>query len=150
MHPDGSESKQFDIKDGTGIVCAHRAGLRTGLLSARTSAATLQRASQLSIRIIHQGVLTKLEAYEQILRDEELTDAQVAYMGDDVMDLAVLGRAGLSAAPADAAGEVRERVDWVSRAEGGNGAVRELIELVLRGQRRWDPLIQMYLAEVRP
>lgn len=148
LHPDGAESKRFDIKDGTGIVWAHRAGLVTGVLSARQSAATAQRAAQLAIRIVHQSAQTKLDTYEQILRDHQFADAEVAYMGDDLLDLPVLARVGLSTAPADAADEVRRRVHWVSRARGGDGAVRELVELVLRAQNRWDNLLREYTAEV--
>src|SRR5262245_15839416 len=95
MHPDGSESKQFDIKDGTGLVWAQRAGLRVGILSARMSAATTQRAAQLGITIVHQGVPSKVRAYDDILRQHRLTDADVAYMGDDVLDLPIIKRAGL-------------------------------------------------------
>jgi 3-deoxy-D-manno-octulosonate 8-phosphate phosphatase (KDO 8-P phosphatase) len=147
LHPDGTESKQFDIKDGTGIVLAHRAGLTVGFLSARTSRPTAQRAAQLGVTLLHQGVSSKIEAYEQIVHELLLDDEQVAYMGDDVVDLAVLDRAGLSAAPADAVEEVRSRVDWVSRCNGGQGAARELVELILRAQDNWDPLVEEYLAQ---
>ena len=85
VHADGRESKQFDIRDGTGIVLAERAGLRVGLLSARHSAATAERASQLRIPIVRQGAADKLEAYRDIIANEALTDAEVAYMGDDVL-----------------------------------------------------------------
>src|SRR5215207_8041830 len=128
IHDDGSEAKGFHIRDGAAIVWAQRAGLAVGLLSARSSGATAHRAAQLAIRIVLQGATSKLEAYDRILRDAGLEDAAVAYMGDDLLDLPVLARAGLSAAPADAAREVRDRVDWVATAGGGRGAVRELIE----------------------
>jgi 3-deoxy-D-manno-octulosonate 8-phosphate phosphatase (KDO 8-P phosphatase) len=141
MHPDGTESKQFDIKDGTGLVWAQRAGLKVGVLSARSSAATAQRAAQLGITIVHQGVASKIRAYDAILRQHGLTDADVAYMGDDVLDLPVIKRAGLSASPSDAVDEVRARVDYVSRASGGAGAARELVELVLKSQDRWERLL---------
>jgi 3-deoxy-D-manno-octulosonate 8-phosphate phosphatase (KDO 8-P phosphatase) len=141
MHPDGTESKQFDIKDGTGLVWAQRAGLKVGVLSARSSAATTQRAAQLGITIVHQGVPSKIRAYDAILRQHGLTDADVAYMGDDVLDLPVITRAGLSASPSDAVEEVRTRVDYVSRASGGAGAARELVELVLKSQDRWERLL---------
>jgi 3-deoxy-D-manno-octulosonate 8-phosphate phosphatase (KDO 8-P phosphatase) len=147
LHADGSESKQFDIKDGTAIVWAQRAGLTVGFLSARSSASTAQRASQLGITLVRQGVTSKLEAYESMLRDQTLADTQVAYMGDDILDLPVLGRVGLSAAPADAADEVRTRVHWVSRRPGGHGAARELIESVLRAQGRLESIVAAYLAE---
>src|SRR5262245_28672760 len=128
MHSDGSESKHFHIRDGAALVWAQRAGLKVGLLSARTSGATAQRAAQLGIRIVTQGATDKSTAYAEILRQSGLDDAAVAFMGDDLLDLPVLTKVGLSAAPADAAPEVRERVDWVSQAGGGRGAVRELIE----------------------
>jgi 3-deoxy-D-manno-octulosonate 8-phosphate phosphatase (KDO 8-P phosphatase) len=141
LHADGTESKQFDIKDGTGLVWAQRAGLRVGLLSARQSASTARRAEQLGITIVHQGAASKLSAYEQILRELTLRDAEVAYMGDDVLDLPVITRVGLSACPADAAVEVRREVDYVSRRRGGDGAVRDFIERVLKTQKRWKALL---------
>jgi 3-deoxy-D-manno-octulosonate 8-phosphate phosphatase (KDO 8-P phosphatase) len=144
MHADGSESKSFHIRDGAAIVWAQRAGLIVGLLSARTSGATAQRAAQLAIRTVSQGVTNKLAGYEQIIQDAGVTDEDVAYMGDDLLDIPVLRRVGLSAAPSDAALEVRERVDWVSPSGGGRGAVRDLIELVLRAQERWDGIVQQY------
>jgi 3-deoxy-D-manno-octulosonate 8-phosphate phosphatase (KDO 8-P phosphatase) len=147
LHADGSESKQFDIKDGTAIVWAQRLGLTVGFLSARVSAATSQRARQLGVTLLHQGVASKLDTYHQILDDLRIVDSQVAYMGDDVLDLAVLSRAGLAAAPADAAPDVRARVHWSSAARGGDGAARELIELVLRAQGKWDRIVASYLAE---
>lgn len=147
LHADGSESKQFDIKDGTGIIWAQRAGLTVGLLSARTSAATGQRAAQLGITLVHQGVASKLESYEQIVDSLLLDDEQVAYMGDDILDLPVLVRVGLSTAPADAVEDVRARVHWVSRARGGQGAARDLIEVILRAQGRWDALLAEYVEE---
>ena len=148
MHADGSESKVFDIKDGTAIVWAQRAGLTVGFLSARTSAATAQRAAQLGVALVHQGVPSKLEAYDAIVAGLPLDDEQVAYMGDDILDLPVLSRVGLSAAPRDAAEDVRSRVHWVSRADGGDGAARDLVELVLRAQDRWDAMVSSYLAEI--
>jgi len=147
MHADGSESKGFHIRDGAAIVWAQRAGLTVGLLSARSSGATSLRAAQLAVRLVMQGVSSKLSAYEQIVRDAGLEDAAVAYMGDDLLDLPVIARAGLSGAPADAAPEVRARVDWVSGAGGGRGAAREFIELVLRAQNRWDGITRDYFAK---
>jgi 3-deoxy-D-manno-octulosonate 8-phosphate phosphatase (KDO 8-P phosphatase) len=145
MHADGSESKVFDIKDGTGIVWAQRLGLTVGFLSARSSAATAQRAAQLGITLLHQGVASKLETYEQIADSLMLDDEEVAYMGDDILDLPVLARVGLAAAPADAAEDVRGRVHWVAKANGGNGAARELIEVILRAQGLWDTVLATYL-----
>jgi 3-deoxy-D-manno-octulosonate 8-phosphate phosphatase (KDO 8-P phosphatase) len=149
LHADGTESKVFDIKDGTGIVWAQRLGLTVGFLSARSSAATAQRAAQLGITLVHQGVSSKLETYEQIADSLMLEDEEVAYMGDDILDLPVLARVGLAAAPADAAPDVRERVHWISHANGGAGAARELIELILRAQGLWDTVMATYLQAPR-
>jgi len=146
MHADGSESKSFHIRDGAALVWAQRAGLSVGFLSARTSGATAQRAAQLGIRIVSQGVAHKADAYEAICRQAGLEDSAVAFMGDDLLDLPVLSRVGLSAAPADAAPEVLASVDWVSSSGGGRGAAQELIELVLRAQGRWNDVVQQYGA----
>jgi len=144
IHADGSESKQFAIKDGIAIVLAQRHGLLTGVLSGRASAATVHRAQQLGMSIVHENVATKIDTYERILEAHGLRDEEVAYMGDDLLDLAVLLRAGLSAAPSDAVSEVRERVHWVSLARGGEGAARELVELVLRAQGKWNDVVDGY------
>ena len=146
MHGDGTESKAFHIRDGAAIVWAMHAGLEVGVLSARASAATAQRAAQLGMKIVAQGVPSKPAEFERILAERELLDEQVAYMGDDLLDLPVLTRAGLAGAPADAAAEVRAATHWVSRFGGGRGAVREFIELVLRAQDRWDGIVRDFSA----
>ena len=147
VHADGTESKGFHIRDGTAIVWAQRVGLSIGLLSGRTSPATTHRAAQLAIPVVVQGVASKIAAYEEIVRNAGLEDSAVAYMGDDLLDLPVLERVGLSAAPADADAAVRQRVDWVSTAAGGRGAVRELVELILRAQRRWTDVVRQYMSQ---
>jgi 3-deoxy-D-manno-octulosonate 8-phosphate phosphatase (KDO 8-P phosphatase) len=149
IHADATESKTFDIKDGIAMVWGQRAGLTVGLLSARQSPTTPHRAAQLGITLVRQGVPNKLDAYDQILSELGLTDPQVAYMGDDIVDLAVLGRVGLSTAPADAVAEVRARVNWVSTRVGGDGAARELLEVILRAQGRWEPLVAAYADQGR-
>jgi 3-deoxy-D-manno-octulosonate 8-phosphate phosphatase (KDO 8-P phosphatase) len=146
MHGDGTESKGFHIRDGAAIVWAMQAGLEVGLLSARMSAATTQRATQLGIRIVSQGVGSKSAEFTRIVAAETLEEADVAYMGDDLLDLPILGRVGLAGAPADAAAEVRERVHWISAAGGGRGAVREFIEVILSAQDRWDPIVKDFSA----
>ena len=123
------------------MVWAQRAGRKVGVLSARSSAATARRAGQLGITLVHQGVASKLRAYDEILRQQAVTDADVAYMGDDLLDLPVIARAGLSASPADGVDEVRARVHYVTRARGGHGAAREFIELILKAQDRWERLL---------
>jgi 3-deoxy-D-manno-octulosonate 8-phosphate phosphatase (KDO 8-P phosphatase) len=147
MHGDGLESKRFHIRDGIVLVWAQRVGLKVGILSARHSASTTQRAAQLGISLVHQGVASKAAAYDQILSDVSVTDAEVAYMGDDIVDLAVLRRVGLSAAPSDAVADVRACVDFVSRYPGGEGAVRELVEMILRTQGHWTAIVSGYQNE---
>jgi len=147
IYGNGSESKRFHIRDGIALVWAQRAGLKVGLLSARHSDTTIQRAAQLGISMVHQGVASKAATYEQIVADTMLIDADVAYMGDDIVDLAVLKRVGLSAAPSDAVSEVRSCVDFVSTCRGGEGAVRELVETILRAQGRWESIISSYQNE---
>src|SRR3954468_8091354 len=122
MHADGTESKRFDIKDGASLVWAQRVGLRVGLISARPSAVTERRAAELRIPLLVQSQGPKIRAYQQILRREKLADADIAYMGDDLLDLPVLTRVGFSAAPADAVADVRSRGTFVGSATGGNGA----------------------------
>jgi 3-deoxy-D-manno-octulosonate 8-phosphate phosphatase (KDO 8-P phosphatase) len=147
LHADGTESKRFDIKDGSAIVWAIRLGLTVGFLSARSSQATTQRAAQLGVTLVHQGVASKLETYDQVVDALLLEDDQVAYMGDDVLDLPVLQRVGFSSAPSDGAADVRASVRWVSSARGGDGAARELIELILKAQGQWEGLVASYRGE---
>ena len=139
MHADGSEAKRFHIRDGAAVVLAQAAGLPVGWLSARPSAVTERRASELGVKLLVQSREPKVLSFEQILRRQRLGAEQVAYMGDDLVDLPVLTRAGLSAAPADAAAEVRGAVHYVTAAKGGRGAVREFVEWLLRAQGRWHP-----------
>ena len=125
------ELKRFHIQDGMGISLAVKAGLKTGILTGRTSPMVERRARELSMVTIKQGFHDKLQGFEEILREMKIPAAQVAYIGDDVQDLPVLWRAGFSAAPADAVPEVRSQVHHVCRRAGGHGAVREFIDLVL-------------------
>ena len=116
-------------------------GMPSAWLSARQSAATSERAAQLRITLVRQGALDKLSEFETLCRELGLDAAAVAFMGDDLLDLPVLARAGLAATPADAVAEVRAAAHWVSRRPGGDGAVRELCELILKAQDRWEPLV---------
>lgn len=146
MHGDGTESKAFHIRDGAAIVWAMQAGLQVGLLSARASAATTQRAAQLGMKIVVQGVASKPAEFARIVAESGVEEEAVAYMGDDLLDIPVLQRAGLAGAPADAAEETRAAAHWVSGLGGGRGAVREFIELVMRAQDRWDAVVREFSA----
>jgi 3-deoxy-D-manno-octulosonate 8-phosphate phosphatase (KDO 8-P phosphatase) len=142
---DGSEFKSFFIRDGAALVWARRAGLEVGLLSGRPSQATAQRAAELGLTIVVQTGPDKRQAYDDLLERHGFERDEVAYMGDDLLDLPIFSRAGLAAAPADAADEVRARAHWVSRYPGGRGAVREFIEVVLRARGEWDALVAAHL-----
>ncbi len=144
VHGDGSEAKAFFIRDGLALIWARRAGLQVGLLSGRRSEATTRRAAELGISLLVQGETDKRAAYSQIVASQQLEDEQVAYMGDDLLDLPVLTRVGLSAAPADAVEEVLAQVHWQSRFAGGRGAVRELVEVLLRARGQWDTLVRSF------
>ncbi|HEY8548988.1 MAG TPA: HAD-IIIA family hydrolase [Vicinamibacterales bacterium] len=149
LDAEGRESKQYHIRDGTALVWARQAGLLTGMLSARASASTTERARQLGVSIVRQGADDKLRAYRELIAEHGLADGEVAYMGDDLLDLPVLRRVGLSAAPADAVEWVARTVHWVSTERGGAGAVRQFVEQVLQAQERWDGLVARYMGSER-
>ena len=138
------ETRTFDAKDGVGLAIAHRLGLRTGLISGRGSAAVLRRARELRMDEVHLRTRDKLQAYERILKRTRLTDAEVCYIGDDLVDLPILARAGMAVAVADAHPEVKRRAPFVTRAAGGRGAVREVIDAIIRAQGRWDTVIAWF------
>ncbi|MEO8070253.1 MAG: phenylphosphate carboxylase subunit delta [Acidobacteriota bacterium] len=142
----GGESKTFFIRDGAAIVWARREGLEVGILSGRPSKATTRRASELGIGIVWQNGPDKRRGYAEILDAHDYKDDEITYMGDDLLDLPVLGRVGLSTAPADAVAAVRDRVHWVSQYGGGRGAVRELIETILHARGRWDGFLAEHMA----
>lgn len=131
----GDEFKKFNIQDGYGIRKLHQAGIKVGIITGRTSKIVEKRAHDLEITEVYQNLDNKLEAYESIKKKFDLTDASIAYIGDDEFDLAVLKRAGFSAAPADAMPVVKKHVQYVCTHGGGHGAVREVIELILKNQR---------------
>jgi len=139
------EVKRFHSRDGVGLVLARRAGLKLGLVSGRRSNAVAFRAEELQLHFVRLGTAEKIPALEEAMAQESLEASQVAFMGDDLPDLPVLRKVGLSATVADAPLEVRSRVDYVTRARGGHGAVRELIEQILMAQDRFDELVKTYL-----
>jgi 3-deoxy-D-manno-octulosonate 8-phosphate phosphatase (KDO 8-P phosphatase) len=132
----GKESKSFHVRDGHGIKLAQRAGIVVGLITGRSSEAVNVRAKELGIDEVFQGAREKIIVYDALLSKYGLRDEQVAYIGDDVVDLAVLKRAGLAVAVADCDPSVKPHVDLVSRTAGGRGAVREVINLILKYQNK--------------
>lgn len=134
----GGEARSFHVRDGLGVVLALRAGLRVGILSGRASADVENRARELGISIVRQGVADKVAVLREILAELGLAANEAAYVGDDVNDLPVLREVGLSAAPADAPFEVRAQAEMVMQAAGGHGCLREFLEAILRARGDWE------------
>jgi 3-deoxy-D-manno-octulosonate 8-phosphate phosphatase (KDO 8-P phosphatase) len=142
----GDEQKSFHTRDGHGLVMLHRAGLRSGIISGRTSRLVTARAADLGIAYVRQGALDKLEAFERLLSEAGVETSEVAYVGDDVVDIPLMRRSILAVAVADATEDTRAAAHFVTRLPGGFGAVREVCELILKAQGRWDELLKRYLA----
>ena len=140
------EFKRFNIRDGLGMVLARRAGLKVGWVSARPSLATKMRAKELKIDfLVQQGdKLSKTGAVEKLLAREKISWDEVCFVGDDVVDLGPLARAGFGVAVADARPEAKAAADFVTRAAGGRDAVREAVEMILQAQGKWEPVIAVY------
>ena len=142
--PGGDETKVFDVKDGHAIVMAGRAGLRTAIISGRASVVVRMRAKELGVSHLYERAWVKMEPYEKILADEGIVDEEVCFVGDDVVDIPLLRRSGLAVAVNDAVEEVKQFSHLVTRRKGGRGAVREVIELVLKAQEKWDEAMSRY------
>lgn len=136
----GVETKQFHVRDGQGIALLKRAGIEIGFITGRSSAVVRHRAKDLGVGLVYQGVANKLSCYEEIKCQQRLKDEQIAYVGDDMIDLPVLLRAGLAFSVADGWPGLASRVDYVTAAAGGQGAVREVAELLLKAQGKWPKL----------
>jgi 3-deoxy-D-manno-octulosonate 8-phosphate phosphatase (KDO 8-P phosphatase) len=146
--PDGSvhELKMFNAHDGAGIKLAGIMGIRTGLITGRDSLATARRARECGMEFVVQGQPKKLKAFEEILARAGVSDREVAYVGDDLPDLPLLERAGLAVAVADAVVEVKRVAHYITTVEGGRGAIREVVELILKSQNRWKEAVPKALA----
>ncbi|MGE0605568.1 MAG: KdsC family phosphatase [Pirellulales bacterium] len=144
LNNQGIESKEFNIRDGLGIRLFQRAGGKFGLVTGRSSHVVKTRAAELEIELIRQGVEDKLAAVKEIAAESNLELRQIAYIGDDLPDLAVLMQVGLGVAVGDACPEMREAAAYVTALPGGRGAVRETIELILKSQQKWDEIIRKY------
>jgi 3-deoxy-D-manno-octulosonate 8-phosphate phosphatase (KDO 8-P phosphatase) len=138
----GEALKRFDVKDGHGLVMARLAGLRTAILTARSSSIVEVRGRELGLAAVFQGRKNKNAGLRELLAQLEISPEECGYMGDDLNDLGPLSRVGLSACPADAAAEVRQEVHYIARSRGGHGAARELVELCLRASGRWEATVQ--------
>jgi 3-deoxy-D-manno-octulosonate 8-phosphate phosphatase (KDO 8-P phosphatase) len=141
------EVKGFHAHDGMGISIAHLAGLKTGLITKRVSATVALRARDLRMEFVRQGIHDKEAAFEDILRQAQLSAEQAAYVGDDVIDLPVMRRCGLAIAVANARSEVKKEAHHVTAHRGGDGAARDALEFVLRAQGKWKQTVEQYLTE---
>lgn len=141
---DGREIKSFDVKDGHGIKLLMRTGVGVAMVTARESNAVALRAKDLGIEDLFQGQKEKLTAFESILKKRGLIAIETAYVGDDLIDLPVLRITGFSVAVSNAVDEVRESADYVTKLAGGRGAVREITELIMRVQGKWDEVTRRY------
>ncbi len=140
--PDGEELKSYHVRDGLGILLARLAGLKTGIITGKTSKPLEIRAQKLKIVELHQGILDKMRVLEEILDKHALAPEEVAFIGDDLGDLDVLKKVGLAGAVADAHPVVKKNCHFISAHPGGGGAVREFIELILEAQDKWSVIQQ--------
>ncbi len=143
----GNELKMFDVRDGHGLKLVQRAGIQVGIITGRKSEVVSRRAAELGIEILYQGALNKLEPYEQIVAQTGLPEEQIAYVGDDLVDLPVLRRVGFAATVADADEAVCQRVDYVAGLPGGRGAVREICDLLLKASGAWQEITARYFGD---
>jgi 3-deoxy-D-manno-octulosonate 8-phosphate phosphatase (KDO 8-P phosphatase) len=141
----GDEQKWFSVRDGLGLELWRRAGLQSGIISGRKSRALERRAEELGINYLRQGSGDKLWDFEQTLGVADVEDEEVAFIGDDLNDIPLMRRSNLAIAVADGVPETHEAAHYVTQALGGHGAVREVIEMILKAQGRWSDLVREYL-----
>jgi 3-deoxy-D-manno-octulosonate 8-phosphate phosphatase (KDO 8-P phosphatase) len=142
------ETKGFDSQDGIGLTWMQWKGFRTGVISGRESLGTAERARQLKINYVYQGHIEKIPVLEEIMADGKFQPDEVAYIGDDFTDIVIMHRVGLAVAVANARPEVKREAHYVTAASGGDGAVREVVELILNATGHWDEIREKY--EITP
>lgn len=140
----GGEHKQYHIRDGLGIKLWQQAGHRFGIVTGRNSSTVARRAAELGVSIVRQGAEDKLAAMKELVTDLDIPPHEIAYIGDDLPDLPAIRYVGLGVAVADATPDVRDAALWITKAAGGHGAVRELIETILKVQGHWGQLLSAY------
>ena len=143
-HDDGTESKAFDVRDGHGIKMLRQAGIETAIISGRRSPSVDKRAADLGITEVVQGVIDKVPILEKLVSQKHLKPEEIAYVGDDIVDLPVMNRVGLAIAVADASEHLFDAAHYVTIAPGGRGAVREVAELILGVRGRWSKVAGKY------
>jgi len=138
------ETKGFDSQDGIALQWLSWKGIKTGVISGRQSPATAERARQVKMTYVYQGHIEKIPILEEILADAKVDSGEVAYIGDDFTDVTIMHRVGLAIATANARAEVKKEAHYVTAAPGGEGAVREVVELLLRAHNRWGEILRHY------
>jgi len=138
------ETKGFDSQDGIGLTWLSWKGVKTGVISGRLSPATVERARQVKMTYVYQGHIEKIPILEEILADAKIDSAEVAYIGDDFTDITIMHRVGFAIAVANARPEVKREAHYVTEAAGGQGAVREVVELILKAQNTWEEILKHY------
>jgi 3-deoxy-D-manno-octulosonate 8-phosphate phosphatase (KDO 8-P phosphatase) len=137
----GHERKVFHVHDGSGITYLHRHGIRTAIITGRASPCVDRRAKELGIEEVHQGIREKIRAYEKIRSRFGLEDREICYVGDDLLDLPCLQRAGFPVAVSNATAEIKAAARYITERPGGQGAVREVAEVILKAQGKWDTVV---------
>jgi len=143
---DGREIKRFHVRDGHGIKMLQRAGVEVGIITGRTSEVVAVRARELGISLVRQGATDKVEVWRRILEETGFSAGETSYVGDDIVDVPLLRQVGFAATVADAEGYVLKAADFISSRPGGHGAVREIIEFVLRSSGAWEKVASRYFA----
>jgi 3-deoxy-D-manno-octulosonate 8-phosphate phosphatase (KDO 8-P phosphatase) len=144
---DGGETKAFDVKDGHGLKLVQRAGIKVGIITGRQSAVVARRAAELGIELVYQGAKDKSLPFNDILEKLALMPEEVAYVGDDIVDLPVMRKVGFAATVADAVDDVKPYADMVSERSGGRGGVREICEFLLKESGRWSAVTRHYFED---
>ncbi|MDH3998297.1 MAG: HAD-IIIA family hydrolase [Desulfuromonadales bacterium] len=143
----GAESKAFDVKDGHGLKLIQRAGIQVGIITGRSSDVVARRAAELEIELLYQGVKDKRVPFREILDKLQLSPAEVAYVGDDVIDLPVMRQVGFAATVADAVDEIKPYAAYIAKRCGGRGAVREICDLLLKESGKWSAVTDRYFRD---
>lgn len=140
----GNELKCFNVLDGMGLALLYQAGIKVAIITAKGAKAVLRRAADIGAVEVEQNAVDKLAPFRQILQRQNLTAEDICFVGDDLVDLPIMKRAGLAVAVANACAEVKQLAHYVTQKEGGKGAVREVIEIILQAQNKWDGLIEKF------
>ena len=138
----GEEPKSFNVKDGLGIKMLIQEGIKVAIISGRKSRAVEYRANELGIQEVYQGIKNKVAIFEEILKRNKMNPEETSFIGDDLIDLPLLSRVGFAVGVSDAVKEVKKAADYVTRLPGGKGAVREVCELLLQSQKKWNKYVK--------